>query len=127
MKITSEADILNEATRAAIITEIEAPENKRRKHEFYKRYKIHKDSTYQYVLEKMMALFDPITVGEMSYAIANISIGKKIVNKLARVYSNGVTREVFTDEESKTVDEEATKQISKLEEYFSINSQMKKC
>ena len=110
--ISAEAEILDIGARVRIIERINSQENKNRKDESYKRYLGYKDKTYLYVLKKMLLMFKLDTVIEMSYAIANISFVRKIIDKLARVYSSGVTREVYSEEDE--IDEDLTQQIQEL-------------
>jgi hypothetical protein len=118
MKITEEAQILDESVRKKIIEEIHSPENVRRKHEAYKRYKCYKDQTHLFVIDHLLAQFDHETVREMQYAVSNISLVKKIINKLARVYSSGVIREGREESE--------TKAITDLSKILKLDYQMKK-
>jgi hypothetical protein len=124
MIIQNEDSILDEAVRSRIIQEIKGSENQRRKDEAYKRYEVYKDLTSKYVVQRMLELFNFDTVQEMSYALSNISILRKIVNKLARVYNLGVKRAVVKDDGS--VDEEQTKQLEDLSKLLAFNSLMKK-
>jgi hypothetical protein len=105
MRIDNEEALLNEEVRARIIEEIGGRENRERKQSAYKRYKCYKDQTHLYVLDHLIAQFDDATVQEMQYALCNISFTKKIVNKLARVYSNGVKRECKRKGDTKKVEE----------------------
>jgi hypothetical protein len=118
MRIKKQDELLDPVVRKTIITEIKQPENQWRKHEAYKRYQCYKDNTKRYVVENMLSQFDENTVIEMRYSISNISIAKKIVDKLSRVYANGVERAV-------TSDELATSNIKALEKALDFNSAMK--
>lgn len=118
-KITSEAQLLDAGIRKKLIEEINGPENARRKAEAFRRYECFKDRTDVYVLELLMKQFDEATVNEMQYAITNVSFTRKIVDKLARVYSNGVKRTVDGDEA-------ATKAVEELAKALKFNQLMKK-
>lgn len=110
MRLTSENQILDQSIRKQIIEETKASENQARKAEAYKRYQVYKDKTKDYVVNQLLNQFDQDTVNEMSYCISNISIVRKIIDKLARVYSNGVSRElVEMEEQGKLLDELAKK------------------
>lgn len=98
MRIKSEQDILKLEVRRAIIEEIKGSENQARKHESYKRYLCYKDKTKDFVVEQLLRQFDQSTVEEMQYCVANVSFVRKIIDKLARVYNNGVTRAIMGDE-----------------------------
>lgn len=119
MRVKSEIEILDQRTRVEIINEIKSSENSSRKNAAYKRYLCYKDQTKQFVMEHLLQQFDPSTVNEMSYAISNISLIRKVVDKLARVYSHGVTRAIMGDEQS-------TMNMSKLEKELEFNAQIKK-
>lgn len=94
MKLFSETQILDENFRALCIREIQSNTNKRRKREAMKRYEILKDNTVKYVVEKLQneGLL-PETVRLMENRAANISICRKVIEKLARCYSGGVIRD----------------------------------
>lgn len=124
MLIQNESEILKEEVRIKIIEEMNLPENKQRKDEMYMRYEVYKDRTWKYVVAKMLAMLDMKTVQEMAYAISNISICKKIISKLARVYANGVERTVVDANDKPN--EDLTKQVQKLAKILNFNSAMKK-
>ncbi len=106
IRIREEADVINdEALRKRIIEEISGPENRKRKEESYRRHLCYKDKTSIYVAQELLKQFDADTVREMSYSISNISLSRKIIDKLARVYSNGVQRKVEPASAQNTVDE----------------------
>lgn len=118
MRIKCEKEILDEATRKQLIAEIEGPENRARKAKDYKRYQCYKDRTCEYVIENLLNQFEPKTVIEMQYAISNVSIVRKIVDKLARVYSNGAVRTAGGDE--------TTKKLQELSKLLCLQTEMKK-
>ncbi len=124
MRIKKESELLDQATRKAIIDEIRSDETKRRKAEFYRRHMAFKDHTFRYVLEQLLKQFSPTTVEEMSYAVSNISFSKKIIKKLARVYNNGVKR-TATSKDGKALDKE-TKMVEENAKLLQMNTQMKK-
>jgi len=118
-RIKFENEILDETVRARVLTEIESTENQMRKYNSYKRYLCYKDQTSRFVVENLLRQLRMQTVVEMRYSIANISLVKKIIDKLARVYSNGVTRTV-------TDNEDATKMVEDLAKELDLNTAMKK-
>ena len=120
MRLKTEDQILDPGIRANIINEIEGTENKRRKDEAYKRWKVYKDKTDEFVLLALSEQFLPATVREMSYALTNISLVRKVVNKLARVYQNGVQRSVVDGSE------EDQMKLAEVEDIFNFNQKMKK-
>ncbi len=120
--ITNEAQILDPQTRAKILADITGPEELARKNEAYNRYLSFKDQTRRLVVEQLAKQFDDVTIQEMSYALANISVVKKVISKLSQVYANGVVRKVRLQDKEV---EEATKRLQKLEEILDFNTVMK--
>lgn len=119
MRIRTEIEILDQQVRKQIIDELKGKENQSRKNEAYRRYLSYKDQTKQFVIEHLLQQFDQSTVAEMSYAIANISLLRKVIDKLARVYSNGVTRSIIGDDVS-------TQNMHDLEKELEFNANIKK-
>lgn len=115
MRVKSDSEILSLEVRRQILSEIKSAENQERKKQAYKRYLCLKDQTKQFVIEQLLKQFDKSTVDEMKYCIANVSITRKIIEKLARVYNNGVKREVGQDEQSE-------ENIKKLEKELDFNT-----
>lgn len=117
MRIKSQDDILNPEVRKQIIDEIEGSENKARKHEAFKRYQVYKDETDFFVIQMLLKQFSQDTVKEMSYAVSNISLTRKVIDKLARVYAAGVDRTLESDED--------TEKLNDLEKKLEFDSVMK--
>lgn len=124
MKIMNESEILSQEFRKKVIDEINGSENQSRKDEAFKRYMCFKDQTDRYVAEQLIRQFEASTVDEMSYAITDVSVTKKIINKLARVYNAGVKRTV-TNKEGKELEDE-TKSLEEQAKILNMNTQMKK-
>lgn len=122
MRIKNQDEILDEAVRKKIIEEIGCSENTARKSEAFKRHMIYKDKTEYWVLDLLERQFDKQTVYEMSYAVSNISLVRKIIDKLARVYSGGVTRAVVLDSKPS---EEYTNNVQRLEKELNVNTKQK--
>jgi hypothetical protein len=119
MRLQTEDQILDTEIRKRIIQEIESGENQQRKNEAFRRHQCFKDKTNHYVAELLLSQLEAETVKEMLYALSNISITKKIIDKLARVYNNGVKREV-------TGDQTSTDKIQKLDKALSLTTELKK-
>ncbi len=119
MRIKTESQLLDPAVRAKIIEEIESRENQTRKFQAYRRYQCYKDKTNHYVVEALLRQFDADTVEEMRYALSNISIVKKVIDKLARVYSNGVERTISGNEAE-------TKKLKDIEKRLDVNTALKR-
>ena len=118
MRIKNEQEILKIEVRREIIAEIKGSENQARKHEAYKRYLCYKDKTKDFVVEQLLRQFDQSTVEEMQYCVSNISFVRKIIDKLARVYNNGVKREIMGDEQ-------ATDNLHGLEKELDFNTSIR--
>lgn len=104
MQLKSESDILLPGFRKQVIEEILGPENQNRRNDAFKRYEALKDQTDYYVYDLLMQQFDPTTVNEMQYAVTNISITRKVIDKLARVYNSGVKRTLENEADTDTVE-----------------------
>lgn len=123
IKVKAESDLADPIVRRKIIEEIRSQENKARKDRFYRFYQCYKDNTKRYVMEMLLAQFDRDTVEEMRYAVTNMGFARKVVDKLARVYNYGVTREAFINGE---VSPELTKAVQEIVEECDINRIFKK-
>ena len=117
MRIKTQDEILDPTVRKRLIEEIEGAENVSRKSIAFKRWSIWKNKSKVFVRQLLGNFLDESTVKEMEYSISNISIAKKIVDKLAKVYCNGVHRTYGEDE--------ADKALSCVEDKLEINLQMK--
>lgn len=122
MRLKKQDEILDIAVRKKIIEEIEMPENKRRKDQAYMRYQMYKDRTDRFVLELLLKQFDQSTVEEMFYALSNVSLVRKVIDKLAKVYNHGVDRNILINGESS---EEETEKLETLQELLQFDSRMK--
>lgn len=116
-------ELLDPAVRKRIIEDIEGTENKRRKNEMYRRYQCYKDQTFRYVQAELIKQFDPSTVNEMSYALSNLALVRKVIDKLARVYKYGVEREVYVDSKK---DDELTENVKEITDELDVDRKMKK-
>jgi hypothetical protein len=87
-----ESDVLDISERKKIIKEIEGPENHMRKNQVYVREEMYNDLTYKYVFESLKEQLSSKSIREMQYSISNINILKKVIDKLSRVYTYGVSR-----------------------------------
>lgn len=117
MKIT-EQSLLDIEVRKQLIAQFNSADNKRRKDEAFKGYECLKDKTINYVIELLLKQFDSATVQEMQYATTNISILRKVIDKLAKVYANGVKRTMPVESETPAIEEMA--------EALGMNAKMKK-
>jgi hypothetical protein len=133
--LAKETDILDKGFRKKVIDEIMAGENKKRKQEAWARYEQYKDKTHLYVVEMLLKQFAPQTVAEMQYAISDVSIARKIVNKLAKVYDHGVERKVELVGKAGNVAEDAAdpeevdpnrKSVDDLAKKLKLNRALKK-
>jgi hypothetical protein len=121
MKLFKEADVLDLGFRRKVIEEIKSPENSHRKYESLKRYEIYKDRVKRYVVDALIKEgLKPETVEQMANRCSNISICRKVVNKLARTYSGGVSRETSSNMESTQT------QIDELSRLLCFDEKMRK-
>lgn len=118
MKIQSEEQLLNPEIRAALIKHWDMDPNVCRKAEAFKAYECLKDKTSVYVRDLLLKQFDFDTVVDMQYAISNISILRKVISKLAKVYDYGVKRTMPNKKQTEQVEEAA--------ETLRMNAAMKK-
>jgi hypothetical protein len=118
IKVTSEEQLLNPEVRLALIKGFNGQANGRRKDNAFKAYECLKDKNSNYVMAMLLKQFETKTVVEMQYAISNISILRKVIDKLAKVYSGGVKRTGATDTDTKAVEAAA--------KYLKLNTAMKK-
>lgn len=120
MKMFSESDLDSLEFRQQVIKEIEGPENLRRKRDALKRYEIYKDQVKKWVVESLERDgFAPQTISQMMSRAANVSLLRKVVNKLARSYSQGVHREVVENAED-------TQKINALARHLAFDDVMRK-
>lgn len=125
MKLTSEEQLLNPEIRKKIIEEIRDTSNAARRSEAKKRAEVYKDNTVRFVMEKLEneGLL-PDTLALMRNRASNISIAKKIVNKLARAYTYGATRESMDRTTGKS-NEFVTEQLSYAAMVLRLDDRMK--
>lgn len=119
MRIKKEQELLLPETLKQLVEEIEGTPNRTRKYNSYRRYQCYKDKTNHFVYEMLLRQFDIQTVDQMRYSLSNISIVKKVIDKLARVYSNGVERSIKGDPK-------ATEKLNELVKVLDINTSLKK-
>ena len=123
MRIKSELELLKPDVRKAIIEEVEGSENRTRKSKHYVRHMVYRDQTAYFVQKNLLAQFDEKTVKEMQFALTNVSLVRKVVDKLSRVYSSGVNREVVSETGLKL--EVETETVQKLESELNVNTHLK--
>ena len=120
MKLRNESDILDEAFRKIVISEILGEENIQRKNKQLRKHEIYRDMNQKWVLDALAKeSFKPSTLKQMENRSTNVSVCRKIVNKLAQAYTGGVSRMVINDEVSEF-------SINELAKYLDFDSVMKK-
>lgn len=119
MRIQKETELLKPEVLKELVKDIEGVANKTRKFNSYRRYQCYKDKTHHYVYDMLLRQFDAITVDQMRYSLSNISIVKKVIDKLARVYSNGVERSIKGDDT-------ATETLNKICKALDLDTNLKK-
>lgn len=120
MKMFLEEDVLREDWRAVAIKEItEGEENIDRRNEHLKRHEIYRDRNKKWVMSEIEKEgYRQVTVEQMRNRASNISVCRKIVNKLATTYIGGVDRTVE--------DESSQESIDMISDELDFNTQMKK-
>lgn len=119
MRIFTEADVLDQGFRAAVISEIKSQSNQARKREALKRQECFRDNTIKHVMKSLKELgLKHDTLNVMQNHASNISIVKKVINKKARSYRGQVMRS--------TGEEVVTAQITSLAAAMGLNDQLKK-
>ena len=132
MMIFEEEMLLDEDYRKRVISEINGPENVERKLEAKKRYDILRDLTKHYVYNRLKKEFDKSgetnddqsAIDDIVNRIANISFGRRIIEKKASVYNNGAIRQVFNLDG--TLNEEETDKADKIYKKIRMNFNMKR-
>jgi len=105
MKMFNEEQLMDIDFRTKIIEEIESPENYQRKAEMKRRYEVFKDNTKKYVLERMeKESSDANVVDEIIHRTSNKSFCRRIIDKKAMVYRDGVTRTVPNEEHQRQIE-----------------------
>lgn len=127
--IENESDILDEAKRKQLIEHWNSSSNQCRKDEAFKAYECLKDKTNNYVMELLLKQFSYDTVVEMQYAITNISVLRKVIDKLAKVYANGAKRTMPGKEGDGELESQSpdTKALDELVWYLGLDEAMTKC
>jgi len=119
MKLFEENQILDPEYRKQVIAEILGAENVQRKREMRKRYEVYKDQAMKYVAEKLSNEgLEAETVVQMVNRASNISLCRKVVDKLARAYIGGVNRI--------TKDEISDAQVQEMGDLMNFDQKQKK-
>jgi hypothetical protein len=120
IKITSEDDILKENTRKSIIDEvINGWENIDRRFSELRKHEIYRDKNRKWIMHQLFEEgFKDTTLYQMQNRASNISICRKITNKLANTYTGGVSREVD--------DAKSLESIELLTKELDVNTKMRK-
>lgn len=136
MKLRDENQILDKDFRFKVIEEITGRENIMRKQKHLRAHEMYKDKIKKWVVNQLSQEFSEDTVIQMLNRAANVSILKKVVNKLARAYSDGVDRAVYkktaetktpveSPDQERVKDEASTAIVQELTEALYMNHQMK--
>jgi hypothetical protein len=119
MKLLNESDILNKEFRLKVIKFIQSGANQARKREMKKRHDVYKDETSKWVIQKLKSEgLKESTVKLMENRASNISICRKVVDKLARCYNGGVQRESGS--------ETGNEIVARITEYLEFDQKQKK-
>jgi len=106
MHLEQEQNILDEGYRKKVITEImHSQENISRKDQALRKHEIYRDMNKKWVMEALVREgFKQKTLFQMENRAANISICRKIINKLAQTYIGGVKRTVEDTSSQESID-----------------------
>lgn len=98
IRLLNDEQLLDLGYRKKALEQLRSDANQARKREMKKRHEVYKDLTVKWVVQKLKdeGLKDR-TLKLMTNRAANISICRKVVNKLARSYSGGVIRDTGSD------------------------------
>lgn len=122
-KLINDDQILDINFRKLIIDEIKGTENLDRKNAALKRHEIYRDKTRKWVMENLVKEnLKPETLKTMENRAANVSVCRKIVNKLARCYVGGVERDVDGEGDTK----QTKQQVEDYAKLLDLNMKMKK-
>lgn len=117
MKMQNEEQLLDKDFRKRVIAEIEGEENQKRKYNMKKRYDVFKDSSKEYVIEAMTEESQDKKIAlEIKNRASNISFARKIIDKKAMVYKDGVLRKTDKDQDA----------LDAIVDITNFNSKMKK-
>ena len=126
-KLKDEAQLTDKTFRAEVIQEIIGTENVARKLEQLKRTEIYRDQSKKYVMERFRRQkLKEETLVQMENRATNVSILKKIINKLARVYVGGVNRTPENASDQERIDAiakelELNQAMKKLDRYRELH------
>lgn len=106
MKLISEDQILDLGFRELVISEmIDGHENLSRKHQELRKHEIYRDRNQKWVMQALAHEgYKDVTLARMRNRASNISICRKIVNKLAQTYVGGVKRLVEDKQSQESID-----------------------
>jgi hypothetical protein len=103
-KLKNEDEILSPEVRKAIIKEITTnPENLTRKFNALRKHEIFRDLNSKWVMDALQKEgFKQTTIEQMRNRASNVSVARKIINKLSQTYVGGVERKAkeAADQES---------------------------
>lgn len=96
IEFRDENQILDEQFRRQIIQQmVHLPENIERKAQELRKHEVYRDLTKKWVMASIVKEgYKPVTVERMKSRATNVSISRKIVNKVATTYNGGVERSI---------------------------------
>lgn len=129
-EFTGQDQILDEGFRAEAIKEIVYnEENRERKSQMLRRHEIYRDKNKKWVMHSIEREgFKPETIAQMQNRATNISVCRKIVNKLAQTYMGGVERMAGepTIKEGKKIQPPSQLSLDSWVDELDFNTNMKK-
>jgi len=127
IKFTSEEQLTDKGFRRQVIKEIiYSEENIERRAQALRRHEIYRDQNKKWVMQAIEKEgFKAETVEQMRNRATNISIARKIVNKLAQTYVGGVERKIGDEPSGDGVNQDQ-ESLDELVDELDFNTKMKK-
>lgn len=122
-RLVNQDQLLNDSIlRRTIIEEINGEEEYARRSEAYRKYLMLRGQNKPYIKGMLASTYSPETMKKLEYAMTNIAINTKIITKLAKVYENGATRAIASEN---SINEKETAKVQNLASWLDFNSIMK--
>lgn len=109
----------------SIIKEIESNENKARKAEHLKRFRVYNDYQRDYVLEMLTREFSTQTVKDMR-TVTSINLCRRIIDEMASIYKRKPEREFGYEKESSQVESTQEEAIEMIYQDAKVDTHLKR-
>ena len=104
MRLKNNQDVLSLQWRKKYLTYVKSEVCAKRKIEALRRQSVYNDNTKEWVIKSLSKELSNETVQVMANRASNISIAKKVINKLSQVYNAGVIRTVDSPNDQVAID-----------------------